>query len=140
MTPVKKSGVKFHIGVDILGIPHAIMITTANVTDRDGAIEMTEYYRGVTSNLNSVKKYLVDGGYTGDNFANSIKDLVGAEVEVAKRNELNTFAVIPKRWVVERTFGWLDKCRRLWKNCERKLQNTFQMVTLAFVRLLLNRY
>jgi transposase len=116
------------------------MITTANVTDRDGAIEMTEYYRGVTSNLNSVKKYLVDGGYTGDNFANSIKDLVGAEVEVAKRNELNTFAVIPKRWVVERTFGWLDKCRRLWKNCERKLQNTFQMVTLAFVRLLLNRY
>lgn len=116
------------------------MITAANVTDRVGAIEMTEYYRDFTNNLNSVKKYLVDGGYIGENFANSIKELIGAEVEVAKRNELHTFAVIPKRWVVERSFGWLDKCRRLWKNCERKLQNTFQMVTLAFVRLILRRY
>jgi len=129
-----------HIGVDILGLPHAIMVTTADVTDRNGAIEMTEYYSDVTTNLRSVIKYLVDGGYTGNPFADSIKKLVGAEVEVAKRNELHTFAVIPKRWVVERTFGWLDKCRRLWKNCERKLQNTFQMVTLAFIRILLNRY
>jgi transposase len=116
------------------------MVTTADVTDRYGAIEMTEYYRDVTANLNSVLKYLVDGGYTGDPFADSIKELIGAEVEVAKRNELHTFAVIPKRWVVERTFGWLDKCRRLWKNCERKLQNTFQMVTLAFIRILLKRF
>jgi transposase len=121
-------------------LPHAILITTANVTDRDGAIEMTEYYRDVTGNLNSVKKYLVDGGYTGENFANSIKELTGAEVEVTKRSELHKFAVIPKRRVVERTFGWLDKCRRLWKNCERKLQNSFQMVTLAFIRLLLKRF
>lgn len=122
-----------------MGLPHTIMVTTANVTDRDGAIEMTEYYRNFSDNLNSVKKYLVDGGYTGENFANSIMELIGAEVEVAKRSELHKFAVIPKRWVVERTFGWIDKCRRLWKNCERKLQNTFQMVTLVFIRLLLNR-
>ena len=123
-----------------MGLPHAIMVTTADVTDRNGAIEMTEYYRDFTTNLDSVLKYLVDGGYTGEPFAHSIKELVGADVEVAKRNELHTFAVIPKRWIVERTFGWLDKCRRLWKNCERKLQNTFQMVTLAFIRILLNRF
>ncbi|MBQ2444729.1 MAG: transposase, partial [Clostridia bacterium] len=43
-------------------------------------------------------------------------------------------------WIVERSFAWLDKCRRLWKNCERKLHTSFQMVTLAFIRLLLNRY
>jgi transposase len=116
------------------------MVTAANVTDRNGAVMMTEYYCNVTSNLNSVLKYLVDGGYTGEPFANSIKELVGAEVEVAKRSELHTFAVIPKRWIVERTFGWLDKCRRLWKNCERRLQNTFQMVTIAFIRILLNRF
>ena len=42
-------------------------------------------------------------------------------MEVVKRNELHTFVVLPKRWVVERSFGWLEKCRRLWKNCERKL-------------------
>ena len=87
-----------------------------------------------------VKKLLVDGGYTGENFANEIKNLSGAEVEVVKRNELHTFAVLPKRWIVERSFAWLDKYRRLWKNCERKLQNSFQMISLAFIRLLLKRY
>lgn len=123
-----------------MGLPQAIMLTTAEVSDRSGAIEMVEYYCDVTDNLSLMKKVLVDGGYTGETFADTIKSLSGAEVEVAKRSELHTFAVIPKRWVVERTFGWLDKCRRLWKNCERKLQNTFQMVTIAFIRLLLKRY
>lgn len=123
-----------------MGLPQAIMLTTAEVSDRSGAIEMVEYYCDVTDNLSLMKKVLVDGGYTGETFAGTIKSLSGAEVEVAKRSELHTFAVIPKRWVVERTFGWLDKCRRLWKNCERKLQNTFQMVTIAFIRLLLKRY
>ena len=122
---------KLHIGVDTLGFPHAVMVTTADETDRNGAIEMVTYYRDVTDNLCRVKKLLVDGGYTGEDFANSIKSLIGAEVEVAKRNELHTFSVIPKRWVVERTFGWLDKCRRLWKNCERKLQNTFLRICKA---------
>ena len=42
-------------------------------------------------------------------------------VEVVKRKELHTFVVLPKRWVVERSFGWLDKCRYLWKNCEREI-------------------
>ena len=83
---VKKSGIKLHIGVDISGLPHAVMVTTADVTDRNGAIEMTEYYRDFTMNLDSVLKYLVDGGYTGEPFAESIKLLVGAEVEVAKHN------------------------------------------------------
>ncbi len=65
------------------------------------------------------EKVLVDGSYTGEMFAKEIKDLLGAEVEVAKRSELHNFVVIPKRWVVERSFSWLEKCRRLWKNCER---------------------
>ena len=50
---------------------------------------------------------------------------------VVKRNELHTFVVLPKRWVVERSFAWLEKCRRLWKNCERKLNTSLQMVVLA---------
>ena len=126
--------------MDILGLPHAIMLTPANVTDRDGAIDMVRNYRNKTDNLNLVQKVLVDGGYTGDNFANAIKEeLPNAEVEVVKRNELHTFVVLPKRWIVERSFGWLDKCRRLWKNCERLLRNSFQMVSLAFIRLLLRR-
>ena len=129
-----------HIGVDVLGLPHAIMITTANRTDRSGAIDMVDDYCDVTNHLSRIKKLLVDGGYTGENFANEIKKLSGAEVEVVKRNELHTFAVLPKRWIVERSFAWLDQYRRLWKNCERKLHNSFQMISLAFIRLLLKRF
>ena len=129
-----------HIGVDILGLPHAIMITTTNITDRSGAIDMVNDYCDVTNHLSLIKKLLVDGGYTGENFANEIKNLSGAEVEVAKRNELHTFVVLPKRWIVECSFAWLDKYRTLWKNSERKLQNSVQMISLAFIRLLLKRY
>ena len=57
----------------------------------------------------------------------------------AKRNELHTFAVIPKRWVVERSFAWLEKCRRLWKNCEGLINTSLQMVVLAFLAFLLKR-
>ena len=117
----KISGIKRHIVVDTNGLPHAILITTANVTDRNGAIEMIKLN---LDNLSSVKKFLVDGGYSGENFANAVKELCGAEVEVVKRNELHKFVVLPFRWVVERTFGWLDKARRLWKNCERKIHNS----------------
>ena len=49
------------------------------------------------------------------------------------------FVVLPKRWVVERSLAWLEKCRRLWKNCERKLNTSLQMVVLAFAALILNR-
>ncbi len=136
----KVSGIKLHIGVDTLGLPHAIMVTTTNVTDRTGAINMVDYYCDVTDHLSALKKIMADGGYTGETFANTVKALSGAEVEIVKRNEFHTFAVLPKRWIVERSFAWLDKCRRLWKNCERKLQNSLQMFSLAFIRLLLNRY
>lgn len=85
------SGIKRHITVDTEGLPHAIHITTANVTDRAGAITMV------------------------------------------------TIIVIPKRWVVERSFAWLEKCRCLWKNCERKISTSLQMVVLAFIRLLAQR-
>ncbi len=58
--------------------------------------------------------------YTSQRFADSVMKRLKATGQVVKRNVLHTFAVLPKRWVVERSFGWLGKCRRLWKNCERK--------------------
>ena len=118
------------------GLPHAVHITTANVSDRDGAIETFFGHRDV---LSGVKNVLVDGGYTGEKFAVSVQNLLGCSVEVAKRSELHTFKVIPKRWVVERSFSWLEKCRRLWKNCERKLNTSLNMVVLAFIALILRR-
>ena len=86
--------------------------------------------------LGQVQNVLVDGGYAGEPFAEGVQELLGATVEVARRHELHTFAVLPQRWVVERSFGWLEKCRRLWKNCERKLNTSLQMVVLAFAALI----
>lgn len=114
-----------------------LQLTTANVTDRDGAIKMVKNNKG---NLSRVKNSLLDGGYSGEKFADAIKEILGASVEVVKRSEFHKFAVIPKRWVVERSFAWLEKCRRLWKNCERKLSTSLAMVELAFVRLLVKRF
>ena len=134
----KISGIKVHIAVDTLGCPIAILVTTANVTDRDAAAQMIALNAEA---LSDVKKLLFDGGYTGDKFANSVKQILpNATVEVVKRNQLHTFAVLPKRWIVERDFAWLDKCRRLWKNCEQYLETTRQMTILAFVALLLRRF
>lgn len=130
------SGIKRHIVVDTQGLPHAIAVTTANVTDRAGALLALSQQ---TEALSEVLNVLVDGGYAGEPFAEGVKALLGATVEIAKRSELHKFAVIPKRWVVERSFAWLEKCRRLWKNCERKLNTSLQFIHLAFLALLLKR-
>ena len=89
--------------------------------------------------LCNVVNVLADGGYSGEKFACKIKEIIGSTVEVVKRNELHKFEVLPKRWIVERSFAWLEKCRRLWKNCERKIQTSMQMVNVAFIALLLRR-
>lgn len=128
------SGIKRPIGVETNGLPHALDVTTADVTDRKGALQAFDRYK---DNLPNVKNVLADGGYTGEPFAVGVKETLGATVEIAKRNELHKFAVLPKRWVVERSFAWLEKCRRLWKNCERKLSSSRSMMALAFLALLL---
>ena len=130
------SGIKRHLAVDTQGLPHAIHITTANVTDRAGALEAFSLHQ---TTLSEVKNVLADAGYTGEKFADAVRAILGCPVEIAKRSELHTFAVIPKRWVVERSFAWLEKCRRLWKNCERKLTTSLNMAVLAFLVLLLKR-
>jgi transposase len=132
----KVSGIKRHIAVDTQGLPHAIAVTTAEVTDRNGALAAIDRCK---PNLGLVDSLLADGGYTGQPFADGVMNRIDATVQIVKRNELHTFAVLPKRWIVERSFAWLEKCRRLWKNCERKLNTSLQMIHLAFLRLLLRR-
>lgn len=133
----KVSGIKRHIAVDTQGLPHAFAVTTANVTDRQGAIDAFEAHTGTLGNVEAV---LADSGYTGKPFAAAVKELINADVQIAKRPELHRFAVMPKRWVVERSFAWLEKCRRLWKNCEKTLRTSLQMMILAFISILLKRF
>lgn len=123
----KVSGIKRHIVVDTQGFPHAVVVTTAEVTDRKGALQAMSRCK---ANLGQVQSVLADSGYVGQPFAQAVKETLGEEVtvQIAKRSELHKFAVIPKRWVVERSFSWLDKNRRLWKNCERKLDTSLQLI------------
>ena len=130
------SGIKRHLCVDTQGLPHALHVTTANITDRNGSLEAFSLHQ---DQLSAVKNVLADGGYSGKPFAIAVKELLGASVEIVKRNLLHTFVVLPKRWVVERSFGWLEKSRRLWKNCEREIATSHQMVVLAFIAILLKR-
>lgn len=134
----KVNGIKRHIAVDTDGLPHATAVTTANVTDRQGCLQA---FKRCKDSLVLVKSVLADGGYVGKPFANGVKDLLGEHVtvQIAKRDELHSFKVMPQRWVVEHSFAWLEKNRRLWKNCERWLNTSLQFVHLAFVALLLRR-
>ena len=134
----KVSGIKRHIAVDTLGLPHAVAVTTADVTDRKGALQA---FKRCKSRLSKVANVLTDSGYTGEPFAQGVREIVGEHVtvQVAKRSELHTFKVMPQRWIVERSFAWLEKNRRLWKNCERWLNTSLQFVHLAFLVLLLRR-
>ena len=119
-------------------MPHALAVTAANVTDRNGALLAFEQNK---DELTEVKSILCDGGYSGKPFSDGVKAVLGEQVtvQVLKRNELHTFKVIPKRWIVERSFAWLDKQRRLWKHCERKHNTALQFMILSFVTILRRR-
>ena len=134
----KVSGIKRHIAVDSQGLPHAVAVTTAEVTDRKGALQALQRCK---AGLKPVQSLLCDSGYVGQPFAQGVRDILGEHVtvQIAKRSELHTFKVMPQRWIVERSFAWLEKNRRLWKNCERWLNTSLQFVHLAFLALLLKR-
>ncbi len=134
----KISGIKRHIVVDTQGLPHAVAVTTAEVTDRKGALTALARCQ---SGLKRVQSLLCDSGYVGQPFAQGVREILGGyvTVQIAKRSELHTFKVMPKRWIVERSFAWLEKSRRLWKNCERQLNTSLQFIHLAFLALLLRR-
>ena len=131
----KVSGIKRHIAVDTQGFAHAIAVTTAEVTERKGALQRCK------PALGKVQALLCDSGYVGKPFAQGVQDILGGHVavQIARRSELHTFKVMPQRWVVERSFAWLEKNRRLWKNCERLLNTSLQFIHLAFLALLCRR-
>ena len=134
----KVSGIKRHIAVDSQGLPHALAVTTAEVTDRKGALQALGRCK---TGLQRVQSVLCDSGYVGQPFAQGVREILSEHVtvQIAKRSELHTFKVMPKRWIVERSFAWLEKNRRLWKNCERWLNTSLQFLHLAFLVLLLKR-
>ena len=132
----KVKGIKRHIIVDTLGLILAVVIQSASVQDRDGAVDVVNK---LFESWKKIIKIFADGGYRGQ-LIKTIKTKFEVELEIIKRDELHTFKMLPKRWIVERTFAWIDTNRRTSKNYERLNQTSVAMVHLSAIRILLNRF
>lgn len=109
-------------------------ITSADVQDRDGCIPMLEK---VQRQFPFLDKIIADGGYQGIETAAAVYRAAKAPLEIIKRSDTaKGFKVLPKRWIVERTFGWLGRCRRLAKDFENLTSSKLAFVQLAMIRLL----
>lgn len=133
----KVKGIKRHIVVDTLGMVLAAHIQPASVQDRDGALPVLQEARRM---FIFVKKIFADGGYQGQATAAAVAALGEWELEIVKRSDhAKGFVVLPKRWIVERTFGWLGRCRRLAKHFENLTRTALAFLRLAMIRLMVRR-
>jgi putative transposase len=128
--------IKLHLIVDTLGMVLAVAIQGASVQDRDGAIEVISK---MSDTWNKIIKIFADNGYRGA-LIEKVKIKFKIVFEVIKRTELHTFKILPKRWIVERTFAWIDTNRRTAKNYERFNSTSIAMVHLSVIRIMLNRF
>jgi len=132
----KIQGRKRHIVTDTLGFIMAVVVHSADIQDRAGARLVLMQLRFKYPRL---KKILADGGYTGD-IALWLLQLAGWTLEcVSKVAGIGGFNVIPKRWVVERTFGWFNFNRRLAKDYEQNIDCSTAFIYLTMCRIMLNR-
>ena len=118
-----------------MGLVIAIVVTEANTPERLGAVVALNE---AAEKLDRLEVIWVDQGYRGENFATVVKQLCDAKVEVMGQPK-GKFEIHPKRWVVERTFGWLNRYRRLSKDFETHIENSESMIYGAMIRLMLKR-
>jgi putative transposase len=133
----KVNGRKRHILVDTMGLLLRALVLPANIQDRDGGQQLLTAFFGQAARKR-VKHIWADGGYAGALLEWARKSC-RCTIEIVKRSELHIFKVLPRRWVVERTFGWLGRYRRLSRDYERQAQTGETMVYLAMIRLMLKR-
>lgn len=114
----------------------SVVVIEANCSEqRGGVIAVSDLDSQQSQALQLI---WVDQGYQGENFARVIEQLCGAKVEIVKRSE-SGFVILPKRWIVERTFGWLNQNRRLSKDYELLPEVSEAMIQGAMIRLMLQR-
>jgi putative transposase len=133
----KINGIKRHILVDTMGLLLLVMVLPANVQDRDGARLLLKKALALYGRL---RRIWADGGYAGA-LVTWTQHVFGCVLEIVKRSDAaSKFIVLPRRWVVERTFGWLGRYRRLNRSYERRTEIAEAMVYLAMSRLMLSRW
>lgn len=130
-------GRKRHLLVDTLGLPLSIYVTPADVQDRVGARCLLSGLKPLVPRL---QKIWADGAYSGEPLAEWCREEGSWELEVVERDpQVEGFEVLAKRWIVERTFSWLYRSRRLSKDYERRVQTSETMIEVSLIRLLLKR-
>ncbi len=131
-------GRKRHLLVDTLGLPMSVSVTPADTHDTQGARRLLA---GLKYFVPRLKKIWADAAYRGQDLADWCKAQGDWGLEVVKRAPgVRGFSVLPQRWVVERTFGWLSRNRRMSKDYERKVQTSETLIEVAMTRLLLARH
>jgi transposase len=134
----KVKGRKRHLAVDTLGLPIVIQITAANVQDRD---QLAPILAEVHRRNPWITIAFVDGGYNGDEALRAAFEASKIACTIVKRTDkkVKGFVVLPQRWVVERTFGWLNLARRLAKDFERSTESARTWLQFALTAILLRR-
>ena len=128
----KIKGRKRHIITDTEGNLVGLQVHSADIQDRDGAV-------GTLASIRSLYPWLrhifADGGYAGDKLRNAMTELGQWTIEIIKRSDTaKGFVLLPRRWVVERTFAWLGRCRRLAKDFEATVESAMAWIYVAHIR------
>jgi putative transposase len=132
----KVKGRKRHILVDTIGLLLIVVVHSANIQDRDGAKLVLEQVKGTFSRLELI---WADAGYSGQ-LVDWVNSVCGWILEIVKRSDdVKGFQVLPRRWVVERTFGWLGRYRRLSKDYEGLTESSQAFIYAAMIHIMIRR-
>lgn len=136
----KTNGRKRHLTVDTLGLVLRVLVTAADVPERDGAKQVLDKVHQLGKRVGRVTTVWVDGGYRGPKFYDWVIAAFGWVVEVVLRpDEAKGFVLLKKRWKVERTFGWWNWCRRLSKDYEVLPKTSETLIYIAMIRIMVRR-
>lgn len=133
----KVKGRKRHIMTDTLGFLLIVIVHAADIQDRDGAPQVL---KAIRHRFPWLRHVFADGGYAGGKLRSALKGQGDWTIEIIKRSDTaKGFEVLPRRWVVERTFAWLGRCRRLAKDWEKSIESATGWTLLASIRMLTRR-
>lgn len=133
----KINGRKRHIVVDTLGLMVGLVIHSAGIQDRDGAPDVL---KTILKRWPWLRHIFADGGYAGPKLKGRLEKVGKFTLEIVKRSDrAEGFELLPRRWVVERTFAWLGRCRRLAKDFEKTIASSEAWIYIANIRFLTRR-